>query len=400
MTLSTIIFSESYCQIAFENGYFINESNEKINCLIKNLDWKNNPTEFEYQLSQSDIVQKATIQTVKEFGIDNTSKYIRAKVNIDRSSNQIDKIGPERNPEFQEELLFLKVIIEGKASLLMYTDTDLTRFFYRLGDSEIEQLVYKKYLIDNTISENNSYKQEIFLKLKCESIGLEEIENLEYSTRYLQKLFIKYNECAGLDYINFKPQKKQDFFNLTFRPGINFSSLEIQVASPGSLDAEFGNQIGYRFGVEAEFILPYNKNKWAMIIEPTYQQFKVQNSRETINIPGGVLVAKVNYKSIEIPVGVRHYFYLNEKSKLFANISYVFDFSINSSITFMRNDDIKLSELETKSRGNAALGIGYKFKDRFSLETRYFTSRNILGDYYYWNSDYRTFSIIIGYSIF
>lgn len=202
IALFTILCAESYSQIIFENGYFIDESNNKIECLIKNVDWKNNPTEFEYKFSQNDTVHKATFKTVKEFGIYNVSKYIRAKTNIDKSSEQIDKMSSERNPNFQEELLFLKVLIEGKASLFLYIDGNLTRFFYKLNDSEIQQLVYKRYLIDDTILENNSFKQELFLKLKCEEIVLNDIKNLRYSNRDLEKLFIKYNKCTGSDYIN------------------------------------------------------------------------------------------------------------------------------------------------------------------------------------------------------
>lgn len=400
IALFTILCAESYSQIIFENGYFIDESNKKNECLIKNIDWNSNPTEFEYKLSQNDTVQKAIIQNVKEFGINNVSKYIRAKINIDRSSDHIDNMSSERNPIFQEELLFLKVLIQGQASLFLYIDGKLTRFFYKLHDSEIQQLVYKRFLIANKILQNNSFKQELFLKLKCEEIVLNDIKNLRYSNRDLEKLFIKYNECTGSDYINCRPKQKKDLFNLTFRPGLNYSSLEIQSSSTSSRDTDFGNKLRNRFGIEAEFILPFNKNKWGIIIEPTYQYFKSEPSKEAGNVSGGILASRIDYKSIELPVGMRHYFYLNDKSKLFTNISYVFDFSNNSSIKFLRTDDSMLSELEIKSRRNLALGIGYKYKDRYSLEIRYYTNRNILSDYLYWNSEYRTISIVIGYSLF
>lgn len=400
IALFTILCAESYSQIIFENGYFIDESNKKNECLIKNVDWINNPTEFEYKLSQNDTVHKATFQTVKEFGINNVSKYIRAKINIDRSSDQIDKMSSKRNPNFQEELLFLKVLIVGQASLFLYIDGNLTRFFYKLNDSEIQQLVYKRYLIANKVLENNSFKQELFLKLKCEEIVLNDIENLRYSNRDLEKLFIKYNECTGSDYINYKPKQNKDLFNLTFRPGLNYSSLEIQNSVSGSSDIDFGNKLGIRFGIEAEFILPFNKNKWGIIIEPTYQYFKSEKSNETGNVSGGILVSRIDYKSIEFPIGVRHYFYLNDNSKLFTNISYVVDFARNSTIEFLRQDNSMLSSLEIKSRPNIALGIGYKFKDKYGFEMRYSTSRNVLGNYLVWSSDYRTISLVFGYSLF
>ena len=39
----------SYSQITFEKGYFISNDGIKTECFIKNLDWRNNPTEFEYK---------------------------------------------------------------------------------------------------------------------------------------------------------------------------------------------------------------------------------------------------------------------------------------------------------------------------------------------------------------
>lgn len=45
-------------QINFEKGYFISNDNEKIECLIKSIDWKNNPTEFKYKLNEKQTCQK------------------------------------------------------------------------------------------------------------------------------------------------------------------------------------------------------------------------------------------------------------------------------------------------------------------------------------------------------
>jgi hypothetical protein len=158
-TLILILISciNAYSQIIFQEGYFINESNRKIDCLIKDVDWKYNPTEFEYKLLPSNEVQTASIGTVKEFGIKNSSKYIRAKVKIDQSSNLINELSHERDPDFKEELLFLKVLIEGQVFLFQHVRNSSVRFFYKKNDSEISQLIHKEYFINNKISENNSF---------------------------------------------------------------------------------------------------------------------------------------------------------------------------------------------------------------------------------------------------
>jgi hypothetical protein len=131
LVLITVLALNSYSQITFEKGYFINESDQKVNCLIKNIDWKNNPSEFEYKISPEASIQNADIKTVKEFGIDGVSRYIRAKIQIDRSRDEIYNLNFEMNPVFQEEMLFLKVLIEGKASLFFYANENITRFFMK-----------------------------------------------------------------------------------------------------------------------------------------------------------------------------------------------------------------------------------------------------------------------------
>jgi hypothetical protein len=319
---------------------------------------------------------------------------------LDRSSDQLDEMSTERNPNFQADVIFLKVLIEGQASLFLYLDVNLTRFFYKLNESEINQLVYKSYLVDGRISKNDYYKQQLFQQLKCEEIKFNDLEHLKYNRKDLERIFIKYHECTSSDYINHEPKQKKDLFNFNIRPGLNYSSLKIQNSTTDSRDTDFENGIGIRFGIETEFILPYNKNKWSIIIEPTYQRYKSEQTKETSTVSGGILVSQVDYKSIELPLGLRHYFYLNDRSKLFTNISYVFDFSNNSTIKFLRNDYSWVSQLEIKSRRNIALGVGYKYKNRYSIEIRYNTSREILSDYLYWSSNYNSLNVIFGFSMF
>jgi hypothetical protein len=85
-------------QIVFEKGYFIDNNNSKTECLIKNYDWRTNPVKIEYKLNDSTEVQKMDITTIKEFGIYNFSRFIRAKVKIDRSSVDITNLSEKRNP--------------------------------------------------------------------------------------------------------------------------------------------------------------------------------------------------------------------------------------------------------------------------------------------------------------
>jgi len=130
----------------------------------------------------------------------------------------------------------------------------------------------------------------------------------------------------------------------------------------------------------------FNKNKWAIIIEPTYQYYKAEDKSIT-NLSNTI----VDYNSLELPIGVRHYFFLNNNSKIFINGSTIYDFVLNSKV---RN------RLDASSSVNLAMGLGYNYNNAYSIEFRYQTNRDILTDYVSWNSDYKTISIIFGYTLF
>lgn len=378
-----------YSQIVFEKGYFINNSDQKIACLIENVDWKNNPSEFEYKLSENSEIKKATITSVKEFGIYGTSKYSKYIVQLDESSDNVNKMSNTKKPLFKDKELFLKVLIEGKASLYSYVNGNLTRYFYNTDNSKVEQLIFKKYLtFDNKIGKNNRYKQQLWNNLKCSEFTMTKIENVDYKKNDLITFFVDYNKCGNEEFVNFEKKEKLDLFNLSIRAGLNSSSFSIKNSNASTLNTDFGNSLGFRFGVEAEYILPFNKNKWALITEPTYQNFKIEKEVNTYS-------AEVKYSSIELPIGVRHYFFLNDDSKIFINGSYIFDFPSDSYIDFDSATD-----LEIESGSSLGLGIGYKYNDTYSIEVRYQTSRDLLNNYVFWGSDYNTVSIIFGYSIF
>lgn len=384
-----ILYIKTYSQIVFENGYFIKDNNQRVECLIKNIEWQYNPSEFEYKLTETSEIKIASIQSVKEFGIKNVSKYVRATVSIDKSSEDITKLTSNRNPEFQEEILFLKILVEGKATLYIYEERGLKRFFYQTVNSKINQLIHKSFLLDNNqIGYNNQFRQQLRNDLQCQDITFNDINKLKFYKNELVRFFISYNKCQNSSYIVYEVKNRKDNLNLTIRPGLNLSSLEIYNSSITSEHIDFESSIRFRLGVEIELLLPFNKNKWAVIIEPTYQNFKSQKVYNGQNVD-------INYKSIELAFGIRHYFHFNERSKIFINSSFIWDLSTNSTIEYDTGRILEISSLN-----NYAIGLGYKYHSKYSVELRYLTSRNVLEKYSYWDSEYKTIAMILGYSFY
>ena len=391
-----------YSQIIFEKGYLINNSNEKIECLIKNNDWKNNPETFEYKLSENSEPAIADVKSAKEFGIYSISKYIRSTVKIDKSKENLDDLSYDKEPTYVEEVLFLKVLVEGKSNLYYYVNGNLQRFYYNTDSSAIEPLVYKKYLVsENVVEENNQFKRQLWADLKCPTIGINKVENLHYKKNSILNFFMEYNKCSNSNFTRYDGKVKKDLVNLTLRAHLNNSSAYIRnTAYTRNSTADFGSKSTLGFGIEAEYIFPFNKNKWSIFVEPTYQNFKAEIITDDFFVATKKLISNINYSSIEVPLGIRHYLFLNKNSKLFINASYVFDFNLKSSIEIRRDDNTYYNSLLVSTLNNTSFGIGYKFKDKYSIETRYQTSRTLLSDYLFWDSSYTTASLIFGYSLF
>lgn len=387
-----IIFSlNSFSQSTFIKGYFMNNSNEKTNCLIKNIDWLNNPTEFKYRINENSEVKTLTIDDVKEFGVLNTFKYARHTAEIERSGKLAKELDFDKNPIFNTEKLFLKVLIEGKANLYFYQDKGLFRYFFNKNNAEVKQLVSKHYLTNvSEVKINNQFRRQLWIALNCESISMNSLKKMRYRKSDLVQFFVKYNKCSNSEFINYQKKKKKnkDFFNLTLRPGVRSSSLIL--ADPNNRQIDFGkNLTSFRLGVEAEFIFGFNNNKWAFLFEPTYHQFNAD-----------IQTASFKQKRLELNFGLRHYMYLKNKDiKLYVNALGIYVNNFNNQLTERGNS----FSIEMHDNLNMAIGIGCNYKDRFSLELRHLPSKNFLlndSGETLWYTSSQSLSIVLGYTLF
>ena len=176
---------------------------------------------------------------------------------------------------------------------------------------------------------------------------------------------------------------------MAVRPGLKYSGLTIEQNYFNNLpDIVFDNQIGYRIGLEFELVMPFNNNKWAFVFEPTYQSFQGET-----HIPQNDVV--IDYRSVEIPMGARYYMYLNDKSRLFVNGFLLMDLPLNSKVEFSNRVDAEID-----SQPNLAFGAGFSYNQRYSVEFRYQTTRELFDTYTIYASKYSTVALIAGIKLF
>jgi hypothetical protein len=403
-------------QVVFQKGYFIDSEGKRIEGLIRNEDWRNNPTRFVYKESEGMEGKEIGIQEAREFGIVQGVRFVRATVDIDYSSNveemtktsegAVSQLSRQRDPEWKRnQTVFLQVVLDGFADLYYWYGDGLMRFFYSSAGSPIAQLIYKHYLEENkdsrlhvvsvnkpysaTIQQTNEdFRDQLLKNAICGKSGLEQIRKMQYKRDDLRSYFLELNKCFGSLYTDYDATALSTRrIRLAVRPGLNLSSYKIETPTNFStIYSDFPSAISFRLGAEVEYFVKFSANRWSLIAEPTYRIYSQELKR-------GTATDKVSYTSLELPLGIRYAIHSTPDSRLFVNASFVLDFPMSSEIA------IQGAPTRTvESSSNFAFGAGYTRK-KFTVEARVFTSRNLLKDFVAIPNTFSNASIIFGYTL-
>nr|WP_294935376.1 hypothetical protein [uncultured Flavobacterium sp.] len=360
-------------QTKFEKGYYISNTNEKVEGYIKNMDWRNNPVSFEFKADENAEIQVIGIDYAKTFTIAQTSSYTRADVDIERSSNKLQYMGKIKEPQYRNERLFLKQIVSGTANLYKFEENGLEKFFYSVNGSAIKQLIYIQYINTaaveyNEVSANDFFRRQLWMDVKCETTTQRNIKSTEYNTLDLTKYFENYNSCKGDKAVSEIVAKK---VKQNFKASVMYNNGVMNVENTNSnYSPEFKNS-SVGFGFEYELVLPFNNNKWAIAIEPSYNTFK--DSQTLPYSFGSTAESKTDIKFFQIPLAIRHYFFLTDNSKIFINaIGNIRVIGNKNKIEHAYYSDLNYTETSF----SFAFGIGYNYR-KISGEVRYFPSSNV-----------------------
>ncbi|WP_312173383.1 hypothetical protein [Chryseobacterium sp.] len=395
-------------QIRFEKGYIITNDDKKEEVFIKNPDRSDSPKNFIYRISEKSSDLLGTPDKIKEYGIYDFGSYISYTGPVDKSSDDISALSYKYEPEFRNETVFLKVLVSGDKNLYSYSEKNTTKYFYSDSESTVQPLIFKKYNPQGDqfkVAKNNSYIKQLQSIFNEDTAATKLIPETKYTENNLKKIFRTHNQQLSTNSENENQSKKYTAkYNLNVRPGINFYSPLKTKRVVGS--AEFPSRANFRLGLEAEFILPINKNKWSILLEPTYSIY----SNEKLSIPSENNLYNISlesYSYINIPVGIRYYLFLNNHSKFFINTSVnVINIRTGKAKSLdMNYNDQTFDKAELKSilaSKSFSFGVGYIYKNKFSVEARYNSQYNILAftpsSPSEANLSYT--SLILGYNIF
>ena len=405
--LFALVSYNSFAQITYEPGFFVDNNGQRHEVLIKNLDWRQNPTSFEFKTSKNTDSQNGDIQNIKEFGVEGFSKYVRFTGDIDLSSDNRKNLSRDRAANLSEKTMFLKVLLEGEANLYQYVG-DVNRFFFSVDDSPISQLIYKQYQTGNKIRTNNYFRQQLLNNLSCTELSQNDVRRVNYSKSELMRFFKRYNACQGSGSVSLEEEGGSGEFKLKILAGLSVGSLDLERIGSVHTRSEalsIDTQLSPRIGLEAEYLLPFNKQKWSVFAAPAYQQV---SGEEEINYkyyqPEAVTNVQVDYKALAVPVGLKYHFYLSEDSKFFIETAYKLSFFFNGSITDSENAYDGEMEIATAAQ-TLEFGVGYEFKD-FGIQLKYGLPKDNFSDHPAgssvgrWEGVYSSFSAFLTYRLF
>jgi hypothetical protein len=402
LSLTTI-----HAQINFEKGYFINNNKERTECLIRNVNWMNNPTNFEYKLTADEKNSHTEdIATVTEFGVYDECKYQRFYVTIEKSGSDLRYLTKDKKPAWEKQTLFLKVLVDGDAALYQYIGENIYKYFYQTKTIPINQLICIKYITaelakDNVtegaerIATNNQFRQQLYNDVKCDEMTLSDFEKIGYTNNDLVKHFTKFNSCMGKSTSTYITRQEKTIFNIRAIAGINMVDFSINDNHTYFNKGTTIKDQVFAFGAELEYIFPFNKNKWGIYFSPNFQSFKTEKTyikQDGFGETGTEVTnnVKIDYNYFELPFGIRHYMYLNTKSKLFINAAFTVYMGKGTMKTHSTGSVDK--EFTLRSNGVIGAGLGYCYNNKFSVELKTYFSEQVLNE----NTDFQVTSNAVG----
>lgn len=394
-TLLTALFISMQVFAQDLKGYYITNSNERIEGVFKSADF-NDAVSLLFKSSNGKDYNNLILSDIKEYGINNNEfKFEKHTVQIDISDKDAKNLSSQKSPEWKTETLFLNVVVDGNAKLYSYTKDYKTKFFFSTKNKpgEVSQLIYKKYRTQEGVTENVAYKQQLLNAVRCDGQYADYFSDIRYNKKELSDVIENYNKCSGSESVSYyNGFRKRTEVKYTAFAGVNSMNFGIKSGFPPVSGADSNAE--YSFGLEAAYVFPSEKVEFfaqaeyevisAKNVDPYDQGYNVLTS--TYTLEGA---------AFNVFFGPRFNFLLNEKNKFFVDASFGMSFPVGIEIT--RSAHIKTGTgYEYEGDGDrfdagtsfcSNFSVGYVFNNKFGLSLRYETSRDMLDDS---NGPYKT----------
>jgi hypothetical protein len=381
--------SLGFTQSVYQKGYILFTNGIKYDCLIKNEDRYLFSDVVTYKQDSVAPMQKCKISEINEFVINDYGKFVCADVEIDMSPAKISELTTHKKPLWESKILALNELVCGATSLYIYHIQDCDRFFYKLTDGKITQLVYKEFLSSDykNVLQNKTYIFQLFRDVNRDQTS-ESISNVKYEAGALTEYFNNYNGNIC------KFEKKSNFesFNIKLRIAGNYTELKIKSLSFWQYDFNFSPTFFPGIDLEFEKFIHLRNNRFSVVFMPSFTYYDNRVRTSALQFQH---FAKCKFAYIEFPLGFRYNYYLNKNSSLYVTgyLNYITNIDFNSYQ--MLPEPISIDFFK---RGNFAIDMGYVYK-KWSVNLRRYLNQDFTYSNW-WSYNYAKTSLSVGYKLF
>lgn len=388
-----LLFLNSALAQKFQQGYYIDREGNRKEIQLEDKKWITWPNDA-LTILENGRKKQIPMNQIREFGIDGEMKFITADVKIDRSSDRLSELGFDPEPNFVEERVLLKAIVEGDLSLYLFLDNNIKKFFYQREDAELKQLIFKRYkeVVGPRVivNENVAFRKQLEKIATC---GSRNYDKINYELEPLKNFILDQNDCANaqVDFVSSREVKSR--VELNVGAGVMYSLIQVERAFN-----DFNvNVLSPTAVVELEYVIPTIRHEVGIKLNAFYNSFEVQDE---INFPYSTGPREISVSHSEIFVGpsVEYRYFLNNSSAISGGFGYYFPLLLEES-TYTET----VSRLE-KAEKNATPFPGIFFSygyNRIHLKLQGFVGTNLLEeDVNNFSVNLQRASLTLGYSLF
>lgn len=213
MCVTLLLFSQQLnSQNVFQDGWIINNNGDTLFGKIKLKEWTKTPEKVTFLTQRETVFQ---VKSLQGFGVKNDI-YFYKRFPISKHLLPISEIEdlPEDSSKTDSLTVWLKILVNGKASLGQYIN-DNRVYYYYIIDNVATELIYskgqknfteEKYFSDprylkKGLIEDFTFRQQLFnLNISEKSLTniSEEISKVEYNAYSLENTFNRFNNLKTI----------------------------------------------------------------------------------------------------------------------------------------------------------------------------------------------------------
>ncbi|GAA4829653.1 hypothetical protein [Algivirga pacifica] len=369
-------------QAVFKEGIIINNQGDSLECLIKDMDWRETPEAIVYKIQGSETTQKVGPTEIKAFTL---GGRIFKAYKVKSAFPKIDDayLNDQAKLNLKEQELFLELLYTGKASLYEYVNSDARWYFYSLDNGEVEQLQYKRYkkvLNGKTrILENNVFRSQLLKNLPVSGLSINSMEKVTYDAKALLIYFEKYNGGSG-ERVSYVVSEKSEHAKLQYRIGVGMRNGNIQLNNAKAEVATTFDKVQVTaLSAEVNYVLPYYNERWAVGVKGSYLlPIEKEGAIEERGIIKEGATSEMTWSSIDAYLFLKYTHQLNTSLQLSVDAGAVLGMNMGVLSPF--------GDLPFGTSFNPQLGIGMLVKDKIGLQCSLGTARNMMLEYVHWDS--------------